>query len=85
MQYRRFTAASVADRIIEANELLPTNSVSALSPRNFRNLQPKYKPKTDPSTEPTICYYHKNSALMLVFADPAALSRVYSQWQRHRQ
>lgn len=51
--------ASAADRIIEANELLPSNSVSALNPRNFRNLQPKYKPKINPSTQPTICYYHK--------------------------
>ena len=49
--------ASAADRIIEVNELLPTNSVSSLSPRN---LQPKYKTKTNPSTQPTICYYHKN-------------------------
>ena len=31
--------ALAADRIIEANELLPINSVSALSPRHLKNLQ----------------------------------------------
>ena len=48
--------ALAADRIIEANELLPINSVSALS---LKNLQPKHKPKPNPSTHYTICHYHK--------------------------
>ena len=51
--------ALAADRIIEANELLPINSVSALSPRQLKNLQPKHKPKPNPSTHHIICYYHK--------------------------
>ena len=51
--------ALAADRIIEANELLPINSVSALSPRHLKNLQPKHKPKPNPSTHHIICYYHK--------------------------
>ena len=51
--------ALAADRIIEANELLPINSVSALSPRHPKNLQPKHKPKPNPSTHHIICYYHK--------------------------
>ena len=71
--------ASAADRIIEANELLPTNSVSALSPRNFRNLQPKYKLKLIPPLNPLSVTTIKNSALTLVLVDPAALSRVYSE------
>ena len=52
--------ALAADRIIEALELLlPINSVSALSPRHLKNLQPKHKPKPNPSTHHIICYYHK--------------------------
>ena len=39
--------ASAADQIIEANKLLPTNSVLGLNPRNYRNLQ---NPKTNSST-----------------------------------
>ena len=51
--------ALAADRIIEANELLPINSISALGPRHLKNLQPKHKPKPNFSTHHIICYYHK--------------------------
>ena len=49
--------ALAADRIIEANKLFLINSVSALSPRHLKNLQPKHKPKPNPHH--IIYYYHK--------------------------
>ena len=77
--------ALAADRIIEANELLPINSVSALSPRHLKNLQPKHKPKPNPSTHHIICYYHKKFGPNARTCRPVAPLRAYSQWQRHRQ